>query len=68
MQSFFLAFVLVFVLLAVLFKLFNKLEHVSVFFSFGMEHLELAEEELKLRFEKLFEPLGDVVSIFIVCC
>ena len=67
MHSFFLAFVFV---LLVLPKLLNKFEQVSVFFSFGMEHLEereLVSLELKLRLEKLFDPPGGVVSIFMVC-
>ncbi len=74
MQSFFLAFVFVLFRDVAEFKLFNKFEHVSVFFSFGMVHLldEDASFELTFKFEILFELLlllllfDAAVSILIV--
>ena len=70
MHSFFLAFV-VFALfkLAAEFKLFNRFEHVSVFFSLGIDELlDAVSFELKFKLDTLFELLlVDVVSIFMVC-
>ncbi len=70
MHSFFLAFV-VFALfkLAAEFKLFNRFEHVSVFFSLGIDELlDVASFELKFKLDTLFELLlVGVVSIFMVC-
>jgi hypothetical protein len=69
MHSFFLAFVVVFALfkLAAEFKLFNRFEHVSVFFNLGIDELLDVSFELKFKLDTLFELLlVGVVSIFIV--